>query len=79
MFLNPRETATVLAALRYFQANHSDAVEACSTHFNGVNPMTDKQIDSLCERINTDVPPKILTKPLGKGFKGTVMKKGTSP
>jgi len=47
-----RETATVLAALRYFQANHSDAVEACSSHFDTHAPLTDKEIDSLCEHIN---------------------------
>jgi hypothetical protein len=47
-----RETATVLAALRYFQANHSDAVEACDLHFASHAPLTDKEIDSLCEHIN---------------------------
>lgn len=68
MTLNKRETATVLAALRYFQRQPRNVVRGSliQLHFDDVKPLSDEQIDSLCERINTDVPPKVLKKPLGK-------------
>jgi hypothetical protein len=65
MNLNKRETATVLAALRQFQTIPEEAYP----HFEDCAPLSPRQIDRLCERINTDVSPKVLRKPLGKRFK----------
>jgi hypothetical protein len=52
---NERELATVLAALRCFQDCASDAIDVTAyPHFDGVDPLTTKEIDELCERLNTD-------------------------
>ena len=60
MNLNSRELATVLAALRHFQKiNDKAASYPCHFAFEGVTPLTDNQIDSLCERINTKPLTKI--------------------
>jgi len=53
--LTPRELATILAALRYWQydlaKNGSD--EIISVHFDAmVTPLTVDEIDDLCERLN---------------------------
>lgn len=47
-----REVATILAALRYFQADRDDAREALEGHFEGTRPLTCEEIDELCEQIN---------------------------
>src|SRR5581483_4115274 len=48
------ETATVLAALRYWQEDFGIAGGALRMplHFNDCDPLTSKEIDDLCERIN---------------------------
>jgi len=76
--LNKRETATVLAALRYFQRQPRNVVRGSliQLHFDDVEPLSDEQIDSLCERINTDHEPKVLKKPLGKRAKRLLNKDG---
>lgn len=49
MRLNDRKLATVLAALRMFQAHPAGWME----HFTDVKPLTNDDIDALCEEINT--------------------------
>jgi len=46
---NRRELATILAALRLFQKQHPD-----TEHFEDVEPLNDDEIDSLCERLNSN-------------------------
>ena len=55
MNLTNRETATVLAALRYWQRDFGAAggKTVFPDHFYDCKPLTAKQIDTLCERINT--------------------------
>jgi hypothetical protein len=50
--LNNRELATVLAALRYWQRGLTDVVRAEAEHFDNCEPLTDPEIDALCERLN---------------------------
>jgi len=50
--LNRQELATVLAALRFFQADWESADTLHTDHFNEVEPLTDKEIDQFCHRIN---------------------------
>jgi len=54
MNLTNRETATVLAALRYWQRDFGAAggATAFPDHFYDCKPLKAKQIDALCERIN---------------------------
>lgn len=53
MKLTTRETATVLAALRYWQQDLAENNEPpISDHFAEVKPLSVLQIDKLCERIN---------------------------
>jgi hypothetical protein len=49
-----RELATILAALRHFQASSRD-VPALSDgdHFHEFTPLSADEIDDLCERLNT--------------------------
>lgn len=48
-----RETATLLAALRYWQANFDDeVVEFFSDHFHSTPPLNDEEIDNLCDKLN---------------------------
>jgi len=52
--LNDQELATVLAALRLFQQHRDEAVGCvhfCATK-DSPQPLTDEQIDELCERLN---------------------------
>lgn len=56
--LTKQEITTVLAGLRYLQANRDDAVEAMSD-FNDASDisnepflLTEEKIDKLCEEIN---------------------------
>ncbi len=51
MKLRKRELATVLAALRMFQARPSTE----TGHFEDVRPLGAKKIDGLCERLNCGV------------------------
>ena len=52
--LSDRELAQMLAALRNWQidALNEDLVEAFSGHFEDHEPLTDEEIDALCERLN---------------------------
>lgn len=55
MNFDKRETATVLAALRFYQANFYDTEqmkEEMCFHFTDDEPLDHDQIDELCERIN---------------------------
>jgi hypothetical protein len=55
---NKCETTTILAALRYLQANRDDAIEAMSDFDDAAGTetkpylLTEDEIDKLCERIN---------------------------
>ncbi len=49
MFSN-REIATMLAALRLWQKQGSNAAQ--SEHFHCVEPLFDEDVDALCEKIN---------------------------
>lgn len=53
MSLTKRETATVLAALRYFQANLDDVDSLELDHFESITRLSETEIDELCERINS--------------------------
>jgi hypothetical protein len=48
---NRRATATVLAALRYFQANREDILDLDLPHFIDDQPLSSDEIDHLCEAI----------------------------
>lgn len=52
--LTKRELATVIVALRYWQvAIDTNGGPPISEHFfNGVTPLTDDEIDELCDRLN---------------------------
>jgi len=55
MTLTNRELATVLAALRYWQANLEEdngAIIKGDMHFETEAPLTAEAIDGLCERLN---------------------------
>lgn len=51
--LTKKETATVLAALRYWQHNVDikDIPYRFRVHFDEVKPLRPDQIDGLCEKI----------------------------
>lgn len=61
--LDERELSAVLAALRYWQWQRSDILHSLNTRGGAildiessndeVEPLTDKELDALCERINT--------------------------
>ena len=55
--LSPRELATVLAALRYWQNDLGSATddpieEFTGQHFADQSPLTAPEIDTLCDRLN---------------------------
>ncbi|HLF79729.1 MAG TPA: hypothetical protein VJB57_19785 [Dehalococcoidia bacterium] len=52
--LSTRETAQLLAALRNWQIDtlNEDLVEAYAGHFEDHEPLSDDEIDELCERLN---------------------------
>ncbi len=54
MNLTTQQTATVLAALRYFQLNTFEKARTDSfpLHFGECDPLSDDEIDELCESIN---------------------------
>ncbi len=58
MTFTPNETATILAALRYWQADLEETGMPPLTQFFGCDfrPLTVEEIDALCERINGDSP-----------------------
>lgn len=52
--IDRREQATILAALRYWQAVGFPPRRFVTIATDGdqVNPLTDDEIDSLCEKVN---------------------------
>lgn len=58
--LDKREITTILAGLRYLQANRDDAIEAMADYDDAAGTetkpflMTEDEIDKLCEQINLD-------------------------
>jgi len=56
-----RELATVLAALRYWQQDleANDASPISGEFFADCEPLTSEEIDSLCERLNTESPEQL--------------------
>jgi hypothetical protein len=52
--LSDREVAQVLAALRNWQTDslNEDLVDAFSGHFEDHEPLSDEEIEALCERLN---------------------------
>lgn len=54
MTLNAREIATILAALRRWQASpsHPRRFVAIATDGDQIDPLTDEEIDTLCEKLN---------------------------
>jgi hypothetical protein len=55
--LTYRELSTLQAALRYFQANRDDVKEAVS-HFDDVTPLDDREVDTLCELLDSLAEPR---------------------
>lgn len=53
--MDERQTATVLAALRHYQKTvpQEDRHGHYDEHYTEVTPLTDSEIDELCENINT--------------------------
>jgi hypothetical protein len=49
--LDIRSIATVLAALRYFQANCEDILDLDLSHFVDSDPLSSDEIDDLCQAI----------------------------
>lgn len=49
-----REIATLLAALRYFQANLDDIDDLKLDHFDDVDRLSYEEIEQLCQAINLD-------------------------
>ena len=52
--LTGSEAAQIMAALRNWQTDslNEDLVEAFAGHFEDHEPLTDDEIDALCERLN---------------------------
>jgi len=59
---NPRTTATIIAALRFFQgARYHNTLVGSDEHFHDHSPLLSDEIDTLIERINFAEPDPILT------------------
>ena len=61
--MNGSELATVLAALRYWQADldqweylRSAVPPFHDMHFENSPPLTSEEVDDLCERLNSEGP-----------------------
>lgn len=50
--LTDRQLATVLSALRHWQSNRNDLIRVTPGHFDEHRPLTDLEVDRLCERLN---------------------------
>lgn len=52
--LSPRDVAQLLAALRNWQTDslNEDLADAFAGHFEDHEPLTDDEIDDLCQRLN---------------------------
>lgn len=56
--LDRRETATVLHALRLLQEysnGYAECAFASCSHFDGVEQLTDAQVDALCDRLSRQI------------------------
>jgi hypothetical protein len=62
--LSDREIAMLLAALRNWQTDdlNEDLAEAFSGHFEDHAPLSDDEIDDLCERLNFAGDGQVITK-----------------
>jgi len=62
--LSDRELALVLAALRNWEmdALNEDLVDTFSGHFEDYEPLSDDEIDELCQRLNFGGEHQVLTK-----------------
>ena len=62
--LSDRDIAQLLAALRNWQLDieEQDLVEAFSGHFEDYEPLSDEEIDDLCERLNFADNSQVITK-----------------
>jgi hypothetical protein len=62
--LTDREIATILAALRNWQIDglNEDLVDTFSGHFEDHEPLSDDEIDALCERLNFADGGQVITK-----------------
>lgn len=53
--LTDRDRATILAALRHWQATVSDGERKAFPHFSeDIEPLSDAEIDALCEMMNAE-------------------------
>lgn len=53
--LSDRKIATILAALRHWQATVNDDERNAFPHFyEDIEPLSDEEIDALCELLNTE-------------------------
>jgi hypothetical protein len=62
--LTDREIATLLASLRNWQIDglNEDLGDAFSGHFEDHEPLSDDEIDALCERLNFAGEEQVITK-----------------
>jgi hypothetical protein len=62
--LSDRELALVLAALRNWQmdALNEDLVDTFRDHFFEQEPLSDDEVDELCQRLNSGGELQVLTK-----------------
>jgi len=52
--MNEKELATVLAALRNWQEVVDEHDRLDFPHFLDIEPLSDDEIDTLCEKLNTE-------------------------
>lgn len=52
--LTPAETGTILFALRHLQVTMDESLYTESEHMKGLEPLTEEELDQLCEDINLD-------------------------
>lgn len=53
MEITKRQTATILAALRYWQVNFdNEPADLFEDYFFNVTPLSEDEIDDLCEKLN---------------------------
>jgi len=58
--VNSQEIATLLAALRHFQKSTKLNDRKSWLHFEQIEPLTDNEIDVLCEKINCPNEPQVI-------------------
>jgi len=52
--MNEKELATVLAALRHWQETMTEDERFAWPHFLDCDPLSDDEIDTLCEKLSTE-------------------------